>query len=885
MKNLILLFVLCFFIISTSAQTVNPLLPNGDFETGNLTSWVVSGINGGQALLTTEGTTFSSFVTTCLVLDETYAVNIRSSGQAPTSSVGILTSLPFVAELGISFLALGEFAIEVPPIPSTPQNAFDFRVRLLDLSGNILYETRIIPNVLLTSHTTCATGQFSLHTIDTTAFAGQTVRLQFRQHTNVAGRGYFTLVDNVRIITIVDQTDQLVQYNNGSYNTTDTPWNSTTLNFYKQSADVASSGNSSNVFCVSCNECKSQEALSMQAGDPIFLNSLEFTSSAVDLQIAGRGIDYSFERHYRSRLSFKGILGNNWDTPYNIRVVPHPTNQNQVLLYTGEGRGDIYFVSAAGVFTPPEFHFRKMIHETDNSLSLRQANGLIYNFLPLNGSPTAGKLAAIITSCGNRLTFQYNDLGQMVTVFDSLSRPIIHEHDGQGRLSKIRDFINREVVYTYDNNGDLVSVRSPIVVGTPNGNDFPSGKTWVYTYSSGFTDEKLNHNLISITYPNEVAANGPACVSNFYDADDRMISQQWGGTNASGLAAGGTVSYAREEINVGVQPTNLELPREKVTVIDRNGNETVFEFNIGKNLIRKEQKTRGIRTTDPASFITTYRYNSVGLKIEEILPLGNSIVYEYDEHNPDQFQRGNLLAITHFPDPNRSSDQPWHKITYKYEPLFNQVIAITEQRGNDPTYIPQNGGLGGPARYTTEFIPDYFEGTLDTVGCACGHTSRQLVNKFSINITSILPRLNQGDINGDGQYSICGNVVLIKAPRVNLRPGSNQATLEGGTVQTIEKRISYSKYSQFTRVETPEGEVTEFAYYSERDPDGDGQNIQTGNNNVGQPFDVVTGGYLRKIIADNSHTTRYRGTVLPQQISTEFFYDRVGNTTSILDER
>src|SRR5437879_5510334 len=39
----------------------------------------------------------------------------------------------------------------------------------------------------------------------------------------------------------------------------------------------------------------------------------------------------------------------------------------------------------------------------------------------------------------------------------------------------------------------------PEVICTTHGNDFPVGKTDHYAHSSGFTDERLNHNLTSMT--------------------------------------------------------------------------------------------------------------------------------------------------------------------------------------------------------------------------------------------------------------------------------------------------------------------------------------------------------------------------------------------------
>ena len=48
-----------------------------------------------------------------------------------------------------------------------------------------------------------------------------------------------------------------------------------------------------------------------------------------------------------------------------------------------------------------------------------------------------------------------------------------------------------------------MSCTSPPVIGTPNGNDFPDGKVTRYAYSKGSADERLNHNLTSITDPNK----------------------------------------------------------------------------------------------------------------------------------------------------------------------------------------------------------------------------------------------------------------------------------------------------------------------------------------------------------------------------------------------
>ncbi|WP_372371353.1 RHS repeat-associated core domain-containing protein [Candidatus Uabimicrobium sp. HlEnr_7] len=345
-------------------------------------------------------------------------------------------------------------------------------------------------------------------------------------------------------------------------------------------------------------------------------------------------------------------------------------------------------------------------------------------------------------------------------------------------------------------------------------------------------------------------------------------------------------TYSREEVNPNGNPNDVDLPREVTTIVDRNQNITIMSYNINGNLVKKEEKTRGIRPSDPQSFITMYKYTATGLLKETIHPEGNRVVREYDENNPDQFQRGNLISVTHFPDAARGGDQQFHKVSYTYEPFYNQLISVTEQRGNDPSFQPQNGGIASSERYTSQMIPDYFEANLDTVGCTCGFTLQDLIDKFGIDASSVLSKIGSNDLNGDGiTNNVCGNIIVEKSPIVNLRTNSPQTIIEGGTQQFIEIRKSYNKFGQLSTVETPEGEVSLMVYNPETDPDGDGVDVQSGNKPNGDEFDIATGGYLQKTIVDHSHSTRYRGNSLPTQISSEYGYDSVGNVVFTINPR
>jgi hypothetical protein len=199
------MLALLVFLGTSYAFAQNLPLSNGDFESGTLAGWTISGENGGVARIVREGSCFSYNNTEGLSLSGTFAAEIRSSGRAPVDSVGVLTSDPFIAGSSVTFNALTE-AEEGEEAKFAIADPVTFEARLLDVSENVLYSQVFKPNItyLYRSAAGECSGEprdasFSNHTIDTSSFAGQAVKLQFRQHTNVRQRGFFTLVDDVAV--------------------------------------------------------------------------------------------------------------------------------------------------------------------------------------------------------------------------------------------------------------------------------------------------------------------------------------------------------------------------------------------------------------------------------------------------------------------------------------------------------------------------------------------------------------------------------------------------------------------------------------------------------------------------------------------------------------
>jgi RHS repeat-associated protein len=624
----------------------------------------------------------------------------------------------------------------------------------------------------------------------------------------------------------------------------------------------------------------------------VYLHNGEFFLDAVDLEIPGRGFNWKFVRTYRSGIIFNGPLGHNWEFNDNRRLVVMGA---EVLRMDGFARADAYRWNTDGTFTAPAGFYTSLAMNPDGTFTEHEPNGTRIHYSQPDARGVA-VMTRVVDRNGNTMRFMYNGENQLIRVMDTLGRPIDYRYNADGRLSEVSDFMGRMIRFQYDQNGDLVAVTSPAIRGTPTGNDFPQGKTTRYSYSPGFGEDMFNHNLLTITAPNEVSSGGMPRIRIEYDTSptspnrDRVLSQTVGGLNLPAefvngqirfrsdgrVPAGGTISYQYQFL--GIAPENdFTSPVSQTTVTDRNGNLTEYQFNRLGNIVRvREFTNRDIRPGDPEFFETSYEYNQDGEMMRIIRPEGNSVEFAYDDRNPDRFQQGNLLSETRRPDSQRGGDQASIRVSRTYEPIYNQVRAVTEARGNDPSHVPQNGGATSAERYTTVSIFDYQE----------GDNFAALARELGVSESEVRRRLqgvpmNLGDVNGDGRTDqIAGNVVKVISPTVTLLSDSHMAQIEAGIRQPIEETFTFNRFGQLMRRRDAEGNATLYSFYPENDPDGDGRDLTPGVST--DPF-----GYVREQIRDavSSPQRNSRTDPPPAEIRRRFFYDRVGNVIRELDGR
>jgi YD repeat-containing protein len=466
------------------------------------------------------------------------------------------------------------------------------------------------------------------------------------------------------------------------------------------------------------------------------------------------------------------------------------------------------------------------------------------------------------------MLFDYDAAGNLDRVIDPYGREIDFVFDlfpdGVHRLVRVIDFIGREVEYTYDDRGDLVEVRAPLENGTSIGNDFPAGRTERYEYSSGFAEPELNHNLLALYKPEEVANSGPPVLQWVYGTNpgdpltfDKVLSETEGGTNASGVAAGGTTTFVYEELNTGVPPGNFDVPRGKATITERNGNQWEYFVNERQHHILTRKLTRGLRAGEPAFYETRAEFTPDGLLAREIRPEGNSTEFVYDSAGA-RGQQKNLVEKRRVAGPRGGGEDL--VTTFTYEPLFNQLASITDPRGNATAFVPPLG-VASADRYTTRWTFDYQEGSAPVAEA----------DTFGVDITGI-PR-GLGDQNADARTDqVSGNRVRRADAPVLLEAGGSQDILWEFQLNDVGQRIATID---------PEGNVSQYDYLPENDPDGDGVLTRT----TGLPLTADPTGYRSQSIQDSTTSARRTSATPPVGLVANFGYDRVGNLTSTQNPR
>ena len=442
-------------------------------------------------------------------------------------------------------------------------------------------------------------------------------------------------------------------------------------------------------------------------GDAVLqLHSGEIQQQITDLYMPGRGLDFAWTRTYRSRTGEASSQGNRWTHSYDVRCVMKP-GDGAAWVYDGTGRKDLFQLQPDNTYTCPGFFREGSL--TNGIFRLTFADTGFWEFNPQGTSPAAGKLARIQDRNANAITMSYDGTGRLLTITDTLARVHTLAYTTDGRIASVTDSTGRAVTYAYYGSGgasggsagDLRSVTSPPVIGTPNGNDFPDGKTVTYTYTSGHTDDRANHLLLTIT-----DALGQTPLHCDYDVDTLSSTFQRCVSAQRSTLPPTCVTY----IPRPVSPVN-SFAVLRCLVNDAVGNVSELSFDLrnrcvsgrtytGRSLAGQpvtdsvNRPTGKLRPSDPDLFETTYSWNRDNLLIGGMLPGGNVISFVYEaDLNPftPARKRGDCRVVRERAvsvvdlDGDGSPDTRERVWQYTYDPRF----------GDDPLRKGWDGSIKG----------------------------------------------------------------------------------------------------------------------------------------------------------------------------------------------
>jgi RHS repeat-associated protein len=381
------------------------------------------------------------------------------------------------------------------------------------------------------------------------------------------------------------------------------------------------------------------------------------------------------------------------------------SQRGHMFRLDGTGLVTRYQLGAGGTFTASPGYFETLVHNPDDSFTLRQKDGTVYRFarvpgdtLLINGpvwrlisitdrignvttlTYTAGQLTQITDTYGRSLILAYNSLGHLLSITDPLNRITTLKYDSTGRrLASITDPLGRLIRYTYNVLNQITSKLDkdnrktayvyqngkPVSAVDGNGKKFfalSNPLNWA-TDATTLAAVQMREYLPSTTTETDGRGNLWKYEYDKHGYLTKKIASD--GARTTHVYDPATLKLASEtDANIHTTRYEYDVLGNRTKVTDHLGNETRYEYEpVFSNVTR---------ITYPNGSITQYQYDAVGNRSKETRDVGGlNLVREwtYDA-------KGNVLTET---DPNG------HLTKYEYD-AFGNRMTVTDPDGHVTRY-------------------------------------------------------------------------------------------------------------------------------------------------------------------------------------------------------
>lgn len=453
--------------------------------------------------------------------------------------------------------------------------------------------------------------------------------------------------------------------------------------------------------------------------DPVNLNTGNFILDNHDMEIPG-AMPLVMGRFYNSMGTFRGMLGVDWNTSFEMRLFQAPEHHlmgNDICVMLGDGREE-YFASPDGKRYIPVSEStaeltkkgEEYLYQTlDGDRYLFDTDGVYIRFEEAHQTGfdliyEEGKLVQVKKDSGEFFTFSYNEEGMLDNVTDHTGRVCRYIFEEKQLREAILPDGNR-YEYRYNESGKLCHVTNPRSVDAV---------------------ETEYDDLYRVTY--QKFADGTTNTFEYHDAEMAVVMTERNGSKS--------IHYHNEKYqntrNVypdGEESFTYNERGQKTTITDKLGNVTRVQYDNRGNItgIIFPDKTKMAVTYNQQNKLLTLsvngkikvrnQYGKFGDLLVSEDGLGRKKTYLYDEvgritqiQNPDGSlihaaydERGNIICVAD--ENNRNwklfydernqiicQENPLgHRNTVTYD-VMGRVLSQTRPDGNSRYFVYDEWG-------------------------------------------------------------------------------------------------------------------------------------------------------------------------------------------------
>lgn len=485
--------------------------------------------------------------------------------------------------------------------------------------------------------------------------------------------------------------------------------------------------------------------------DPVNTCTGNYVSDIYELKYSGTP-ELAFIRHYNSLYIQEGCMGLGWSHNLEIRL---EKEEGAINLVLGNGTRERFENRGEGIYVS-KFNPLNTIVDNNGYICF-QRFGNIYHF------DENGIVTAVCSKEGKKITLSYED-GRLARAYDASGRTLDYTYDDDGRLVSVTDILGRTVEMKYEGKMLQNVVSADARVRT-------------YAYDDAGRLESIVNNA------------GTMIIWNAYDNENRVILQRFPDDTV--------MSFSYDD--------------NDVTVIDRNGAQTVYRHN------EKYQLADIIRTDGQES----YSYDDRGFRVSHTSACGAVVRREYDE-------KGNTQALTD-PMGNRV------EMTYaEEEKPYDLPIAVKAKNGGvtrmaydeEGHLIKHEDALGNVTEFTYEgglllsiLHPDQSEERFeyDSHGNVARHMD-EMGNTTEYEYDAAGRKTGMTDPRGmqwKYEYDPCDRIVRIMNPAGNIRNYEYNETGKLAAITDYDGTVRRWEYNELDLAQTytdQNGHVTRYAY-------------------------------------------------------------------------